>query len=264
MRVKRRSLITLFVAATITAAMAAPTWAVTNGQPDNNGHPFVGVAIQPIPDMPGFVSVCSGSALSDTVFLTAAHCFDPAAPVFVSYKSGPPFTLATDFTSGTFTTDPDWCMGCAHGLPGFDTHDVAVVKLDHPSDPGVFASLPSVGLVDTLAMKTPVDIVGYGVQGFIRGGGKPGQVFLFTRYYAPSQLVQSNDRVSVEFVKLTANPAKGKGGICFGDSGGPDLLGGTKTVLAVNSYVSNGNCAGVTYSYRIDSAGALDFISSFF
>jgi hypothetical protein len=31
-------------------------------------------------------------------------------------------------------------------------------------------------------------------------------------------------------------------------SGGPDLLVGTSTVLAVNSYVTNVNCTGVGYS----------------
>ena len=51
--------------------------AITNGQPDGNGHPYVGIAIQFIPDQPGFVTLCSGAALSSTVFLTAAHCFDP-------------------------------------------------------------------------------------------------------------------------------------------------------------------------------------------
>ena len=112
-------------------------------------------------------------------------------------------------------------------------------------------------------MGTDVDIVGYGVQGFIRGGGQPGQIFTFTRFFAPSSLVQSNNVQSVEFIKLTANPAKGKGGLCFGDSGGPDLLGDTNVVLAVNSYVTNGNCTGVTYSNRVDTADILAFIASF-
>jgi len=242
-------------------AAVAPVMTVTNGQPDGNGHPYVGVAIQFIPNT-NFVAVCSGSALSATRFLTAAHCFDPSLPVFVSYKSGPPFTLASDFTQGTFHPDPDWCIACGPGLPGFDSHDVAVIALNAARNPGTFVMLPAVGLVDTLAMKTGVDIVGYGVQGFIRGGGKPGEIFLFTRYFAPSQLVQSDELQSVEFIKLTANPAQGKGGLCFGDSGGPDVLSGTHTVLAVNSYVTNGNCAGVTYSQRIDLPDILAFITS--
>jgi hypothetical protein len=237
-----------------------PVMAVTNGRPDGSLHPYVGVAIQFIPDMPGFVNVCSGSALSDTRFLTAAHCFDPALPVYVSYKAGPPFGLATDFTLGTFHPHPDWCLGCGPGLPSFDFHDVAVIALSAPRNPGSFAALPDAGVVDTLPMGTNVDIVGYGVQGFVRGEGKPGQVFLFTRYFAPSQLIQSNDVQSAEFIKLTANPSKGTGGTCFGDSGGPDLLGGTNIVLAVNSYVTNGNCAGVTYSNRVDLPDILSFI----
>src|SRR5436190_18785588 len=113
----RKVLTAAFAAAAIVAA-TAPVFTVTNGQPDANGHPYVGVAIQPIPSQPGFVSVCSGAALSPTKFLTAAHCFDPSQPAFVSYKEGPPF--GATFTPGTFTTHPDWCIGCGHGLPGFD------------------------------------------------------------------------------------------------------------------------------------------------
>ena len=240
---------------------AASATAVTNGQPDGSNHPYVGTVIQFIPNT-DLISICSGSALSATKFLTAAHCADPSLPVFVTYKSGPPFSLATDFTKGTFFPDPDWCPGCGHGLPGFDTHDVAVVSLNAPRNPGAFAQLPGANLVDTLPMKTEVEIVGYGVQGFIRGGGPPGQVFLFTRFFAPSLLIQSNDVISEEFIKLTANPAQGKGGTCFGDSGGPDILGGTSTILGVNSFVTNGNCAGVTYSQRVDLQDILDFIKS--
>src|SRR5688572_23313613 len=110
--------------------------AVTNGEPDGNRHPYVGVAIQPIPDIPGFVSVCSGAAISNTRFLTAAHCFDPSQPVFVSYKSGPPLSLARDFTEGTFHPHPEWCIACGNGLPGFDTHDVAVITLNRRVNPG--------------------------------------------------------------------------------------------------------------------------------
>jgi hypothetical protein len=40
-------------------------------------------------------------------------------------------------------------------------------------------------------------------------------------------------------------------------------LAGTDTVLAVNSYVTNNNCAGVTYSKRIDIPEVLAWIESF-
>jgi hypothetical protein len=251
------------IAAVALFAATAPVLTVTNGQPDQNRHPYVGLAIQFEPQHPGFITLCSGSALSPTVFLTAAHCFDPSLPVLVTYKTSPPFSLAADFTVGTFHPDPDWCPGCGPGLPGADSRDVAVVVLSAPRSPGAFATLPAAGLVDTLAMKTAVDLVGYGTQDFTRGGGQPEPIITLTRFFAPSQLIQSNNRQSPEFIKLTANPASGKGGTCFGDSGGPDVLAGTDIVLAVNSYVTNGNCAGVTYSNRIDLPEILSFIMGF-
>jgi hypothetical protein len=238
----------------------APVMTITRGVPDGDRHPYVGIAIQPIPSMPGFVTVCSGSALSETTFLTSAHCFDPNESVLVSYDASPPLGVVT----GTFHPHPDWCVGCGPGLQGADSHDVAVIVLDVPLDPGGFAELPAIGLVDTLPQTTDVDLVGYGVQGFVRGSGPPGQIFLATRYFAPSQLVQSNNRSSAEFIKLTANPGPGKGGVCSGDSGGPNLLADTNIVLAVNSFVSNDNCAGVAYSNRVDLQDIQDFINSFF
>jgi hypothetical protein len=249
---------TFVIAFGVVLAVGTRVMTVTNGQPDNGRHPFVGIMIQPIPGT-NFVTVCSGSALSPMKFLTASHCADPSRPVFVSYKSGPPF--GTSFTAGTFHANPNWCLGCAPGLPGFDTHDVAVVTLNAPVNPGGFATLPSAGLVDTLPMRTSVDIVGYGVQGFVPGGGPKQQIFTAIRFFAPSELVQSNNRTSTEFIKLTANPSQGTGGVCFGDSGGPDVLSGTDIVLAVNSYVTNGNCAGVTYSNRVDLPDILSFIN---
>lgn len=129
-----------------------------------------------------------------------------------------------------------------------------------------YAQLPAEGLVDTLKMRTDIDLVGYGVQWKIKDGGVPPSARWTgyrTRYYAPTELITSKDVISDEYIKLTANPAQGKGGTCFGDSGGPDLLGGTNIVLAVNSFVNSYNCTGVTYSNRVDTGYALEFINQF-
>jgi len=239
-------------------ALAGTALAITNGQPDGDDHPYVGIALGPATG--GGYWVCSAAAISPTVLVTAAHCFE-GPDVWVTFDEDPWSSTFFQYT-GMWTPDPDWCIGCGNGLPGFDSHDVAVIVLDEPVTLPRYAQLPTEGLVDTLAMKADVDLVGYGIQ-FDQGGGpRYPEDGAFTRYYAPTQLVASNHVHSDEYIKLTANPAQGKGGTCFGDSGGPNLLGGTDTILAVNSYVTNGNCAGVTYSNRIDTY-ALDFINSF-
>src|SRR5919112_943630 len=112
---RTRVLAATVIAATLTAV--APVMTITNGIPDGNRHPYVGLAIQFIPNT-DFIAICSGSALSDTRFLTAAHCFDPSLPVLVTYKNSPPYSLANDFTQGTFYPS--------------DTYDVAVIVLDEP------------------------------------------------------------------------------------------------------------------------------------
>ena len=138
---------------------------------------------------------------------------------------------------------------------GFDTHDVAVV-VDEPLDLDRYADLPEVGDAETLGKKTRVEIVGYGIQ--VREKKQDDE--LFTRYRAVAELSPSQGAIRDEFLKLSANPGQGKGGTCFGDSGGPALVG--DTILGVTSFVTNGNCAGVTYSYRLDTAEALAFIDS--
>jgi hypothetical protein len=50
------------------------------------------------------------------------------------------------------------------------------------------------------------------------------------------------------------------GGVCFGDSGGPRLLG--NVVVAVTS-TGNKNCTGQGISYRLDTPAARAFLSAF-
>jgi len=246
----RRTLAILGMLSALVLGSATGAQAVLHGQPDGNDHPYVGLVTDQ-------EFVCSGALISPTVFITAAHCFEePGQEVEVTVD---PDGFAEDsvFVSGTWYPDPQFCIACAGGLVGFDTHDVAVVILDEPVLLSSYAQLPSLDMVDGLPMLQPVSIVGYGVQDTLNKLD-PGE--LFTRYQASAQLVQARGRLADEFLKVTANPAKGKGGTCFGDSGGPILLG--DTILGVNSFVTNSQCAGVTYSYRIDTAEALAFINS--
>jgi len=233
--------------------------AITNGQPDGDTHPYVGA-------VNNGVFFCSGAAISPNVFVTAAHCFSvPGEPVLVTFDPEPfsPGSPPPVYHGGTWYPHPDFCLGCGPGVPGFDTHDVAVVVFDEPVFLSEYAALPEEGLVDTLDMGTEVTAVGYGAQGIAIGGGPPQPIFFRARYFAQSELIASRHKHSDEYIKLTANPAKGKGGFCFGDSGGPNLLGETNTILAVTSYGNNIMCAGIGYSNRIDTDYALDFINSF-
>lgn len=248
--------------------------AITNGTPDGDAHPYVGLIVFDVLDEDGNQVPshrCSASLLTDTVVLTAGHCTDGTVAARIWFdevvQGNPeyPFSGATSY-DGTPYTYPGFCIGCGNGLPGFAAGDVGIVVLSEPVPAAVvseYATLPSEGLVDTLANKTEIDFVGYGVQEQIVGGGPPVWAGLRNRLFAPSELVSGNFTHSDQFMKLALNPGGGSGGTCFGDSGGPDLLAGTSTVLAVNSYVTNSNCSGVGYSARVDTPDVLAWIEGF-
>ena len=170
---------------------------------------------------------------------------------------------AAVFTFGVWFPHPDFCSNCADGYSKANSHDIAIVNLFIPVNLPRYATLPALGAIDGLPNNTPVDLVGYGAQFDSGGGPRMPYDGGLTRHFAEAQLIPSNHRISDEFVKISANPARGKGGICFGDSGGPNLLAGTDTVVAINSRVTNNNCAGITYSKCIDLEYALNFINAF-
>jgi len=177
-----------------------------------------------------------------------------------------PFGGATSY-EGTAYTYPGFCSGCGPGLPRFSQGDVGIVVLSEPVPTSVvseYAQLPTAGLVETFDNNaTTIDLVGYGVQRQLRGGGPPVWTGQLIRLQAPTLTISGQFVHSDQFLRLSANASQGKGGTCFGDSGGPDLVGGTNIVVGVNSYVTNTNCSGVSYSFRIDSPEVLSWIQSF-
>ncbi|MBC2696708.1 MAG: S1 family peptidase [Desulfobacteraceae bacterium] len=265
-------LLVVTVVLVIALASVGTAYAITNGQPDGDEHPYVGlvvfdVYVAGVGNVPAWR--CSCALISPNVILTAGHCTEGAVAARVWFdedvEENPeyPFGGVTS-TEGTPYTNPDFCIECGNGLPGFAFRDVGVVVLDEPVDTGEYAELPNAGIVDTLKNKTDLDIVGYGVQEQIHGGGPPNWgVSEKVRLYAPSELVSGKFVHSGEYMRITLNPGGGTGGTCFGDSGGPDLLWGTDTILGVNSYVTNYNCAGVGYSSRVDIPEVLKWINGY-
>lgn len=264
----------IVLALTLVFSTIGTASAITNGQPDGDAHPYVGLVVFDVLDEDGDPVPshrCSASLLTPTVVLTAGHCTDGTVAARVWFdeivQGNPEYPLsgATSY-DGTPYTFPGFCIGCGNGLPGFDAGDVGIVILSEPVPTDVvsgYAELPEEGLVDTLENKTKVDFVGYGVQEQNVGGGPPVWTGLRNRLFAPSELVSGNFVHSDEFLKLALNPGGGSGGTCFGDSGGPDLLAGRNIVLGVNSYVTNSNCSGVGYSARVDTPEVLEWINSF-
>ena len=282
----RRRLLAIVSAIVLALALVAPVGAITNGAPDGDDHPYVGLLVFDVaPGQPGWR--CSGSLISPTVVVTAGHCTDGAvaariwfaedvtydAVPFPLYPYGGPGSGAIEGTPYTnpMYRSPENPYGGGNGLPAFSFRDVGVVVLSEAVVMDEYALLPTAGLVDTLANKTPVDFVGYGVkyQAQISGNQLPQPppynrwTGPRTRYYAPGELVSGNFVHSAEYLRLALNPGGGSGGTCFRDPGGPDLLGGTRTILGVNSYVTNVNCGGVGYSARVDVPEVLAWISDF-
>lgn len=235
--------------ATLVVIPAGAAHAVLHGEADGSVHPYVGMVFDD-------QMVCSGSLISTSIFITAAHCFEqPGERVQVTVDQAG-FAESSTFASGLWYPDPHFCLACGPGTPRFDTHDVAVVVLDTPIRLARYASLPSVGAVDTLANHQRVEVVGYGIQ--VRAKLFTDEAF--TRFHAPAELLQSNNEIAPEFLKVTGNPAQGKGGTCRGDSGGPTLLG--DTILGLTSFGQNLNCDGPGYAYRVDTAEARSFMES--
>jgi hypothetical protein len=284
MKSTKKFLLVAVVVLAVVLGSAGIAYAITNGEPDDGRHPYVALLVSGVETDDGFVPFwrCSGASIAPGVILTAGHCTDGTNGVRVWFDEGPvPWgtwdpganpTCAgetgypcTGDAEGTPHTNPGFCVGCGGGLPGFAIRDVGIVVLDEPVYLDEYAQLPAAGVVDTLKNKTDVDLVGYGVQ-YKEGVGMPPRPRWTgprVRLYAPSQLVSGKFVHSDEFMRLSLNHSQGKGGTCFGDSGGPDLLAGTDTVLAVNSYVTNANCAGVGYSSRVDIPEVLEWINSF-
>jgi Trypsin len=230
---------TLVFALLAALGVAGSAYPIVGGTADPT-HTYVGAALQTqVQNGRAGTQLCSGALLSTTVFVTAAHCFPEGSSVRVTFFS--------DFKSAS----APFITGTAHDST---EADIAVIVLDTPVTDVGLAELPTLGFDETLPNNQLVDVVGYGVEAFDHRIPLPAST-------GPRQVattsVKSAGNLADESLKLLADP-----GACFGDSGGPNLVHGTNTLVAITSS-GNSNCKGVSSALRVDTPVARAFLGQF-
>jgi hypothetical protein len=252
MSVLRRLLavpVLLAAAVATSVAAASPGWAITNGSPDGAGHPAVGGLVAEHAYSDGTWIYCSGTLVSPTVFVTAAHCAE-GARVRVSFSSA--YRDGDPVYTGTWHADPQYSQTQS------DPHDLAVVVLDKAIKGITPAALPGAGALGGLAATQQFTSVGYGAYEVTNSPG--GHTYLYddVRGAATGTLNSTNPA----WLRISMNPATGNGGTCYGDSGGPNFLG-SSNVLAATTITGDAVCRSTNVTYRLDTAPARAFLGQY-
>ena len=231
-------------------AAAAPAAAVTNGVPDGNRHPNVGGLVAPTQYSDGTWLYCSGTLISPTVFLTAAHCADDGERVRVTFDTA--YEAGDKVYAGTFEADP------LYNQSQSDPHDIAVVVLDKPVKDIAPARLPAAGSLSGLSGGELFTSVGYGAYEVTNGPGGHEYLYDDVRMVATGTL----NSVTPSWLRISMNPSTGDGGTCYGDSGGPNFLGSTDIVAAL-TVTGDAICRATNVDYRLDTDSAQTFLAAY-
>jgi Trypsin len=224
--------------------------------------------------------VCSGTMISEDVFLTAAHCttdWPDGARLGVSLAQNTQAALdrwTTAGYSGDALYDKVAVEGTPHTDPAYpgpasDPHDIAVLSFDDPDQLhrwGGFtpATLPTRGQLGRLSPRdrNALDylVVGYGTQEAERGPGGQTHPGGGVRMKAPL----SFNSLTKSWLKLDMHATHGNGGACYGDSGGPNFgrVDG-QLVLFGTTITGDTPCYATNVTYRLDTPSARDFLRQF-
>lgn len=270
---KARRLGFLLAVFVLAMAMISPASAITDGELDGEGHPHVALMVAIDADG-GPLWRCSGTFLSETVYLTAGHCTEApavraeiwlASDVQSGHDAGTNGYPYTGDVSGVTYTHPEY----QNPYPWF-MRDVGVVVLDGGDevDLDVYGALPEIDSLDGLKkgyVKKDLyfTAVGYGLQESFPDAASWKDVAEKVRMVAYPKLIQINVPGNVgDFSMLLSNNAN-TGGTCFGDSGGPNFLNDTNVVAGVTSFGNNPTCAGTGGVLRMDRSWIHEWVSSF-
>ncbi|HEX2058069.1 MAG TPA: trypsin-like serine protease [Actinomycetota bacterium] len=241
----------IFAVALFTSLLvAAPAAAITYGTPDGDAHPNVGGLVAENAYSDGTWIYCSGTLISPTIFLTAAHCGEDGERVRVTFDSA--YVDGDKVYTGTFEADP------AYNQAQSDTHDIAVVVLDKAVKGITPARLPSAGSLSNLSGSQRFVSVGYGAYEVTNEPGGHRYLYNDVRMKATGTL----NSINPTWLRISMNPSRDDGGTCYGDSGGPNFLG-TTDVIASITITGDAVCRATNVTYRLDTESARTFLSQY-
>jgi V8-like Glu-specific endopeptidase len=241
----------ILAAAAATLILAGPAGAITNGTVDGNRHPNVGGLVAPTQYSDGTWIYCSGTLISPTVFLTAAHCGEGESDrVRVTFDTA--YQAGDKVYTGTFHADP------AYNQSQSDPHDIAVVVLDKAVNGISPAKLPAAGSLSGLSGSQQFTSVGYGAYEVTNGPGGHQYLYNDVRMVATGTL----NSINKAWLRISMNPSTGNGGTCYGDSGGPNFLGSSNIVAAI-TITGDAVCRSTNVDYRLDTESARAFLSQY-
>lgn len=259
---RHKALAAVVAALALIGLSAAPAQAITDGVPDGDGHPEVGLMVAFVDGAPAWR--CSGTLISPTVYLTAGHCTFGADHVELWFDDD-----VTDAAAHGYPTTGE-VSGTPYVHPQYDDaafylYDLGVVVLDEPVLLDEYGALPQLNQLDALKnskKSVTFTAVGYGLQKSFPDAAAWKTESQRLRMVSHPKLNSINTGYTGDGSLILSNNAH-TGGTCSGDSGGPNFLGDSNVIAGVTSFGKNSTCAGTGGVYRVDRADDLTWVATF-